>query len=152
MAGLQGSCSCGTSHFTLSRVPTRRFLCHCTICQSVYKAPYADALVTNARTVEVADDSALKMHHLNGDKSIDRGICEQCGEPTIGFMKLLPGMTLAFVPALTVKGASDLPGPGLHIFYESRVADVSDNLPKHLTPGQSMRACLWPFLAGFAGF
>ena len=148
----QGNCSCGRSRFTLSRIPTRRFLCHCTICQTVYKQPFADALITNARTVEVSPDSALGIHRLNGSKSIDRGICEQCNEPTIGFMKLMPGVELAFVPAHTLKQACGLPSPAMHIYYEARAADIADDLPKHETAGQSMAACLWPFIAGFAGF
>ena len=152
MAIVQGDCSCGKSRFTLSRIPSRRFLCHCTICQSVYRRPFADVLITNARTAEVSPESALGIHRLNGSKSIDRGICEHCNEPTIGFMKLMPGVEFAFVPAHTLKQASDLPSPAMHIFYETRAADVADDLPKHETPGQSMAACLWPFIAGFAGY
>ena len=152
MGNLAGQCSCGRSHFTLSRMPTRRFLCHCGICQSVYKAPYADAMITNAATIQVDPDSPLTYQHLNGGQSIDRGICDSCGTPTIGFMKLAPGIRLGFVPARTLADVNGLPKPAMHIFYESRAADVQDGLPKHETPARSMRACLWPFLAGFAGW
>lgn len=150
MADLVGKCGCGQSGFTLSRVPTRRFLCHCKICQMVYKRPYADALVTSAGSVQITSASDLTFHQLNGPKSVDRGICNQCEEPTIGFLRLLPGVKLGLVPAHRL--ATDrLPDPALHIFYESRVADVADDLPKYDMPGRSVRACLWPFFAGFAG-
>lgn len=152
MTELEGSCACKRSHFSLTRKPTRRFLCHCEICQSVYNKPYADVFIANARTTVVAPESPLDYRHLNGAKSIDRGICEQCGEPTIGFLKLMPGIRLAFIPAHTLRNVSALPPPEMHIFYESRAARVPDDLPKYDTPGQSMRACLWPFMAGFAGF
>ncbi|MFN2099435.1 GFA family protein [Altererythrobacter sp. MF3-039] len=152
MEELRGSCGCGKSTYTLSRAPTRRFLCHCGICQAVYKAPYADAMITNASTVEIDPASPLTFRHLNGSKSIDRGICDSCGSPTMGFMKLGPGLRLGFVPTPTLSGAAGLPDPAMHIFYESRAADVEDSLPKYDTPGRSMRACLWPFVAGFAGW
>ena len=152
MVGLHGQCSCGQSRFALSRAPTRRFLCHCTICQSVYKAPYADAMITNAATVAIDPQSRLAFHHLNGSKSIDRGICESCGTPTIAFMRLAPGIRLGFVPSGTIAGQAGLPDPAMHIFYESRSTDVADSLPKYDTPARSMRACLWPFVAGLIGW
>ena len=148
---INGQCQCGQSQFSLSRMPTRRFLCHCTICQGVYKAPYADVLVTSAKSAKIASEHSLEFKRLNGEKSVDRGVCSQCETPTIGFLKVLPGIKLGLVPSARLEGAAGLPDPAMHIFYESRVADVHDNLPKYETPGQSIRACLLPFLAGFAG-
>ena len=133
-------------------MPTRRFLCHCGICQSVYKTSYADAMITSASTVRLDPGCQLKFVHLNGKQSIDRGLCPHCETPTMGFLRLGPGLKLGFVPSRTLANVADLPDPAMHIFYESRAADVADDLPKYDTPARSMRACLWPFLAGFAGW
>lgn len=150
-AQINGQCECGQSRYSLSRMPTRRFLCHCTICQGVYKAPYADVLVTGARSVAIASEHSLDFKRLNGEKSVDRGICNHCETPTIGFLQVLPGVKLGLVPATRLEHTDGMPSPAMHIFYESRVADLHDELPRYETPGQSIRACLWPFLAGFAG-
>jgi hypothetical protein len=39
-------------------------------------------------------------------------------------------MGLAFVPAQNFPRAAELPAAGAHIFYDRRVADIEDNLPK----------------------
>ncbi|NVE95305.1 GFA family protein [Altererythrobacter sp. JGD-16] len=135
----------------MSRMPTRRFLCHCTICQGVYHAPFADAMVASARSIEIASENSLDFKRLNGEKSVDRGICRNCDIPTVGFLQIFPGFTLGLVPTARLQDPTGAPRPSMHIFYESRIADVEDDLPKYKTPSESVRACLWPFLAGFVG-
>ena len=36
------ACLCGASRFAVDGDPIGRFLCHCTICQRVYRKPFAD--------------------------------------------------------------------------------------------------------------
>ena len=44
---------------------------------------------------------------------------------------VFPFLRLAFVPAARYPADVHLPGPELHLFYESRIADVADGLPKY---------------------
>ena len=117
-------CSCGNASLELTSAPLVRFLCHCTICQAVYKAPYADATIVARGAVRSLDHVDFKRHR--SPPSLNRGTCNSCGEPVVGTLA-----TLAFIPARIFPQAELLPEPAMHIFYHSRVADVSDSLPKH---------------------
>ncbi len=39
------ACSCGHSTFAVKGAPLLRFICHCEICQAIYKQPFADVTV-----------------------------------------------------------------------------------------------------------
>jgi len=45
-------------------------------------------------------------------------------------MALAPFVRLAFVPVGNVRDAQILPSPSAHIFYDRRVEDVEDSIPK----------------------
>jgi hypothetical protein len=46
-------------------------------------------------------------------------------------MTYLPFLSLAFVPAARYPEEVQLPEPAMHVYYESRIADVDDELPKY---------------------
>jgi hypothetical protein len=53
----------------------------------------------------------------------------KCGNPVASFLGPAP-MALAFVPSQNFPQPSELPAPDGHIFYDRRVADVADSIPK----------------------
>ena len=53
----------------------------------------------------------------------------KCGNPVASFLGPAP-MALAFVPSQNFPKPSELPAPDAHIFYDRRVADVADSIPK----------------------
>jgi hypothetical protein len=57
-------------------------------------------------------------------------------------MAALPFLSLAFVPAARFPVDFLLPRPVMHIYYESRIADVADELPKHSGQWPSQLAVL----------
>lgn len=125
------SCSCGTSSFTLNSKPLARFICHCTICQSVYQQPFADVTVLWANKVALPAKHDIRFKKYRSPPALRRGVCSSCGRPVIGFLRLAPFVQLAFVPARNYQDNGALPAPSLHMFYHSRVADVIDQLPKY---------------------
>ena len=60
----------------------------------------------------------------------------------MAYMTALPFFTLAFVPAARYPGEVQLPGPVLHVYYDFRVADVTDDLPKYIGKWPSQLAVL----------
>lgn len=151
MSNITGSCACGQSKFTLSHLPTQRLRCHCTICQSVYDGPYSDFLLVNAKTVEIDPTAKISYSQHKKPPALDRGLCTSCEKPVIGTMSLMPGVKLAFIPAYTLRKTKNLPEPSRHIWYQSRRADIDDDLPKHEGILRSNLACLGPFFKGFRG-
>jgi hypothetical protein len=43
----------------------------------------------------------------------------------------LPFVSLAFVPVARYPKEIQLPEPAMHVYYESRITDVDDELPKY---------------------
>ncbi len=145
-------CPCGTSKFRLSKIPTRRFLCHCTICQQVYGKPYSDVTVLSAARVAVDTPHTIEFAKYKEGPALDRGICKECRSPVVGFLPIMPFVRLAFVPYTNILDKDALPDPAMHIYYGTRVADVEDGVPKFEDEKQSQRKAAGLVLAGFLGF
>jgi hypothetical protein len=125
-----GSCQCGASKFEVDGASLGRFFCHCTICQSLYKQPFADVTAFRARDVKLSPDSKVEFKRLRAPPAVNRGICPQCGRPVVGYMALLPGVRVGFAPSANLPVARELPAAFAHIFYQSRIADIPDAIPK----------------------
>ena len=125
------SCHCGQSTFEITSSPFARFLCHCTICQSVYRAPFADVTVLWAKNVSLTGDHKVQFKKHRRPPAVSRGTCASCNLPVVGFLTVAPLVRLALIPSRNYPESYALPPVMQHIFYHSRTADVSDHLPKH---------------------
>ena len=124
------ACLCCSSRFTVAGDPIGRFFCHCTICQKVYRKPFADAVYFWAGSVTVPDDQPIEFRRYRPPPALRRGICARCGNPVVAFLRLAPGFTIAFAPSQNFPRPAELPAPDCHIFYDRRVADIADAVPK----------------------
>jgi hypothetical protein len=131
MATYTCTCTCGQSRFTIASAPAARFFCHCTICQGVYGQPFADVTVLWANKVSLPPGEQVSFKKYRAPPALRRGSCTACGRPVVGFLRLAPFVQLAFVPAQNLPKSLALPAPSLHMFYNSRVADAHDDLPKY---------------------
>jgi hypothetical protein len=59
-----------------------------------------------------------------------RGTCAKCGNPVVNLLGFVPRLALAFVPSQNFPRPAELPAPDRHIFYDRRVADIADSVPK----------------------
>lgn len=127
----QCQCPCGAVAFSAQRPPLMRFICHCSICQRFNDAPHADMVVLLTDGVVSPPEGAVNFGTYRPPPAVQRGKCASCDKPAIEFMRLpiYPGLT--FVPTANFADASLLPEPCMHLFYEKRVADVDDALPKY---------------------
>jgi hypothetical protein len=126
-----GACPCGAARFRVSGKVLARFVCHCTICQQIYKAPHADVSAFWSRALTIETPASLTYKRYRPPPALQRGTCTQCGAPVAGFLWLAPWVRLAFVPTRNLLDASALQPPSGHIFYHRRVADAPDSLPKY---------------------
>jgi hypothetical protein len=60
--------------------------------------------------------------------SLDRGRCDDCGEPFIGTIGGSAGMV--FIPSGNFERQEDLPPVQRHVYYRLREQDVADDLAK----------------------
>jgi hypothetical protein len=119
------SCPCSQSKAHISSQPITRFVCHCSICQSLYKKP-ADFVVIHAKHVTLDKTDQLDFAKYRLPPALNRGVCAECHTPVIGFLRLAPFLKLAFIPAERFSDLTNLPEIQAHIFYHSRTKDIND--------------------------
>jgi hypothetical protein len=124
-------CPCGASRLNIAATPLARFICHCTICQTLYQGPYADVNVFFPKDIAIEEDNKLQFKKYRLPPAVKRGHCTSCNTPVVGFLRLAPFVRIGFVASKTFPDQALLPKPAMHIFYHSRVADVNDGLPRY---------------------
>ncbi|QLC24218.1 hypothetical protein HFP57_03690 [Parasphingopyxis algicola] len=140
------SCSCGAARLTLTALPRHRFFCHCTVCQTVYRAPFADVTVIRADRVAIETPEAIAFARYKSPPAIERGICTNCGKPVVALADMPLSPRLAFIAAKNFDDAAALPPSSMHIHYGTRSADIDDTLPKRSGPLVSQLAAMRPIL------
>ena len=127
---LHSSCECGTCIVDVNIVPSMRFICHCTICQAFTGKSYSDMTIVRAKHVDLTNANQISFRKYRPPPNIDRGLCLKCKKPVVEF----GGVGIfkwAFIPTSNFESQGLLPMPQMHLFYERRLQDSLDNLPKH---------------------
>ena len=125
------SCSCGTVSYTVSGTPRFRIYCHCTICQRFNDAAFADVVVYDASSVGDPPEGSVVFDTYKPPPNVKRGKCSSCGDPALEVFEAPLFPKLRIVPASMFASDAALPDSCAHIFYDKRLEDASDELPKH---------------------
>ena len=131
----RAACYCGAVRYEVSADPVDAKICHCLACQKLHGAPMQWAAIFHKHHVRFT--SAIEnLHFFNSEQNRYERIvpckvsCEKCSTPIADEGRR---MWLAF-PALFDFGSREkVPQafkPTCHIFYGTRVVDLSDDLPK----------------------
>jgi hypothetical protein len=134
---LHGGCTCGAFSFETIKAPVARFVCHCLFCQDFTGEAFSDVSVLMAHQVSMKGTATLAYRKYRLPPNLNRAKCLQCGKPARETMGMRP-LQLVFLPSKSFIEQSVLPPVRLHVFYNRRVADVADDLPKysHYWPSQ----------------
>lgn len=123
-------CSCGSTRFSIKGQPLLRAYCHCTICQTFNQASYADITLFKSSDVIKPQKGMVEFKSYKSPAILQRGRCISCGGAAIEYLKV-PLLELIVVPSKNIHEESFVPAPSLHIFYNRRVSDIHDSLPKY---------------------
>tara|TARA_R110002072_G_scaffold140765_8_gene285235 strand:- start:25354 stop:25713 length:360 start_codon:yes stop_codon:yes gene_type:complete len=96
----------------------------------VYRKPFANIVAVKSNQIIKPIDPAIRFTKHRLPPSVNRGVCPSCNSPVVAFLPLAPTFGLAFIPAENFSEVFELPKPILHSFYDRRVGDVDDQLPK----------------------
>lgn len=124
----EGSCACQSNTYTINNQPVGRFICHCTICQEFTGQAYNDVTVLLKSDVSNLNLIRTKFRRWKLPPNISRGLCTRCDKPSIE-MGLAGNLIL--VPTTNYPDVAALPAPTMHLFYNRRVEDMDDDLPKY---------------------
>lgn len=131
MNAVECACSCGTTRFQTAAEPLFRILCHCTICQRFNEAPLADVLVYRAEDVTLPSAGVVEFDTYRPPPNVQRGKCAACGQPAVEVFAapILPRLVMIPRPMLPLN--ANIQPPRAHIFYDKRVTDAHDALPRY---------------------
>ena len=141
MKGQFTTCRCGQSGAVVSVMPRVRFRCHCTKCQSVYKAPFGDGLVFRRSQARPIDPNTIRWIHTIRVSPLSRGLCKACGDPVLAHLYGI----FSIVPARTAAGL-ELPPVDCDIYYGTRAEDQYDDVPKYFGALKTYLGLTVPFL------
>lgn len=124
-------CPCGSVSYEVVGKPLVRVFCHCTICQRLNNAPYADITLFRASDVILPQEKDLEYHAEMFPPILQRGKCLTCNGIAVETINLFPVPKMIVVPSGNLDDQSMVPNASLHIFYDTRVKDIDDDLPKY---------------------
>ncbi len=125
MEHVKTTCGCGKAGASVYAMPSARFRCHCTICQRVYASNFSDVLVFRRGQAKLADAHQIKWTRTKTVTPLVRALCIHCNEPVLahfyGIISFMPARALPDTP---------LPAVDMDIYYDTRVSDIQDDIPK----------------------
>lgn len=124
-------CQCGDSKFFIQGGPLIRIFCHCTICQEFNDAAFADISIFRAKDIQFSDQKKVSFKKYRSPPAAQRGKCTTCKKPIIEFLNLAVLPALTIIPSENIPPGEFLLEPSIHVFYDSRVTEINDSLPKH---------------------
>eukprot|EP00928_Gymnodinium_smaydae_P021921 TRINITY_DN18590_c0_g1_i1.p1 TRINITY_DN18590_c0_g1~~TRINITY_DN18590_c0_g1_i1.p1 ORF type:complete len:682 (+),score=181.93 TRINITY_DN18590_c0_g1_i1:49-2094(+) len=141
-----GRCHCGAVRIAVEGKPRAVSYCHCSICRSLSGAPFSCQALFGADQVKVEVDGAggdvAALQALKTSREVTRQRCPRCLAPVRA--ELFGGRLLAVPLGLIAAEArrQDAAGAGgsqlddafrpqHHLYYDDRIIDVSDDLPKY---------------------
>lgn len=127
---MRGSCACGHCAFEVTSRPKARFVCHCTICQDFTGKSFSDVTVLPGSAVKLANADQISFNKHRPPPNINRGVCQRCAKPVVEFAGFGP-FKIFFIPSSNFLNQDLLPPAQMHVFYNRRVKDIADALPKH---------------------
>ena len=128
---MHGACFCGTYTFEAQSAPLFRAICHCTICQEFNQASFGDILLFRSGDVSSAGLEQTTFKYHANPPILSRGKCDSCARPTVEWLGTPPKPQFTIIPSANVADQDALPEPSFHMFYNKRIADVDDGLPKY---------------------
>ena len=121
----KGSCYCGSVTVTVKGPPAASAYCHCFECRKWHSAPINAWSIWPRDSVTI--DGPITTSQIS--ERSHRVSCEKCGG-CVANIKPTVSMIVVYPMTLTGPGTAFKYKPAFHIFYQERVMDVSDGLPK----------------------
>lgn len=129
----KAQCQCGSVQLTITGKPLVHAFCHCEDCRELLDIPYHSVTAWSPDNVVVSDEHGRLKEYQHPELTMKRCFCSQCGEVLFNTNV----MDWKVVSQLLIAKSNDgtLPeelASARHFFYEQRVVDVDDHLPKYL--------------------
>ncbi len=126
-------CDCGSVELQIKGEPVVHAYCHCQDCRDLLDVPFNALTAWNEDQVQVVKGEEALLEYKYPGKEMKRYSCKSCG--ALLFNTNVYGWRLVSQALVRKCHAGELP-VGLesdkHFYYEERVVDITDPLPKYL--------------------
>ncbi len=122
-----GSCYCGAVKVSVEGPPAAAAYCHCQDCRKWHSAPINAWSIWPDAKVQI-DGPVITSTVSEQSRRVS---CKKCGG-CVANLKPAVNMTVIYPMTLAGPEATFRFDPQFHIFYNERVMDVSDGLPKFI--------------------
>lgn len=120
----KGSCVCGAVEIEVHGTPRRTGYCHCSDCRGYLGAPINGFSLWNYDQFSILGGE----EHLEGYAKTPHTIRKRCGKCGSALFSDHPDKGFVDVFASVLKNFDH--DPQVHVYYEERMLDVLDGLPK----------------------
>lgn len=126
-------CQCGKVRLSLNNKPKIHGYCHCDDCRDLLAIPYhsVTAWPENQVTIDQGADHISVFQHPK--LKMQKHFCKHCGEVLFNTNSL--NWRIVSQQLITRCYDGELPEQlrsNMHFFYQQRVVDIKDDLPKYL--------------------
>lgn len=126
-------CDCGAVELVITGQPIVHAYCHCVDCRELLNVPYHAVTAWKSRDVRIANGVDKLVEYQHPTLDMKRAYCADCGEVLFN----TNSMGWRVVSQWFIAKCSDAGLPpelcsDKHFFYEQRVIDIDDELPKYL--------------------
>ena len=127
----KATCSCGKIEVSMQGVPKVRGFCHCEDCRELLNIPYHSVNAWDNEKVSIVNGSEYLKEYQHPQLEMKRFYCSECGDTLFNsnamdwrvFSQLLIRRTYNGELPVELHSQS-------HFFYDRRIIDVDDDLPK----------------------
>ena len=119
-----GRCYCGAAGVEVTGPPAAAAYCHCRSCRKWHAAPVNAWAIWSEASVRVTGEVLA----AEISPASTRISCARCGG-ALANRKPARGMVVVYAMALAGSGLGY--APAFHIYYDERVIDMADGLPKY---------------------
>jgi len=126
-------CDCGAVVLEAQGTPIASVFCHCSNCRELRPVEAGEAVAWQPESVTfLKGEQDLKVEKGFGDENhIEKYSCPSCGEAVYNTNRFgSHGFSRDLIKRCYGGELPDELQPTMHIFYEDRVKDVEDDLPK----------------------
>ncbi len=125
-------CDCGAVEVSMVGVPKVHAYCHCEDCRALLDVPYHSVVAWEPEKVSITSGQEHTFEYKYPTLAMTRVFCKHCGETVYN----TNAMGWRLVSQLLIRKCNNDELPEelqstAHIYYDRRIVDIDDQLPKH---------------------
>ena len=125
-------CDCGSVGVSMEGAPRVHAFCHCEDCRALLDVPYHSIVAWDADNVSITSGREHTVEYKYPTLDMTRVFCRNCGETLYN----TNAMGWKLVSQLLIRKCNndELPEEfqsNAHFFYDRRIIDIDDRIPKH---------------------